>query len=249
MRRLAVTSTLSAVVLAAAGSLLLAPAHAAGVVPTAQLLAPSDLQPFGGPKKPVKQTFSADARSAKDVLVNAACLDAKGQPLTFPDADGWVAGGQVKGKGYRSVTEIVRTYSSTQAQAAAWNTLTSAIAGCATSTRAELTAGSNRDHYAITQVAQTVPDALALVEISRVVSTDRTINGDTTASYTVYRQAGTSIIETQLYLNPGKAVTPAQLATTNTLSSSLVTKWGVSAAPAASPSATPSASPSPSASR
>lgn len=243
MRRLAVTSALSAAALVAAGLLAGVSAHAAEAVPTARLITPADLKTLGGAKKPVKQTFSADARSAKDILVNAVCLDAKGQPLTFPDADGWVAGGQTKGKGYRSVTEIVRTYASAQAQAAAWNALTSAVAGCATATRSELTSGHSRDYYAVTQVAQTVPDGLGLVEVSRAVSTDKTINGDTTASYTVYRQAGTSIIETQLYLNPGKVITPQQMAATNTLSSTLVTTWN---AGAATPPATPSASPSPS---
>ena len=250
MRRLAVTSALTAIALAAGGAFLGIPAQAAGAVPTAQLMNSADLKAFGGAKKPVKQTFSADARTASDVLVNAVCLDAKGQPLTFPDADGWYAGGQTKGKGYRSVTEIVRTYASTQAQAAAWNALTSAVAGCATSTRGELTAGHSRDYYAITQVPQTIMNGLGLVEVSRAVSTDKTINGDTTATFTVYQQAGTSIIETQLYLNPGKAIQPSQTAEVITLSAILVSRWGGAAAtPATSASPSASATPSPSATR
>lgn len=250
MRR-AVTSILTAAVILT-GSLAAASAHAVEAAPTATLMTPADLKPFGGAKKPVKQTFSVDARRASDVLVNAVCLDAKGQPLTFPDADGWYAGGQTKGKGYRSVTEIVRTYSSSQAQAAAWNALTSAVGGCATSARGELTAGHARDYYAITQVPQTIVNGLGLVEISRAVSSDKTINGDTTATFTVYQQAGTSIIETQLYLNPGKAIAPAQADATITLSAILVSRWGGAAAtPSASatPSATPSVTPSPSATR
>lgn len=257
MRRLALTSALSALALAASGGLMAISVHAAEAVPSAQLMTKADLKPFGGAKKPVKQTFSTDARLASDVLVNGVCQDAKGQELTFPDADGWSVGGQAKGKGYRAVVEIVRTYSSTQTQAAAWNALTSAIAGCAPTTRGVLTAGHARDYYSITQVPQTVANGLGLVEISRAVSSDKTINGDTTATYTVYRQAGTSIIETQLYLNPGKAIQPGQQAAVNDLSASLVTRWGGAPAPTSSPSpaasaaptVSPSASASPSASR
>ena len=242
MRRFAITAALASIALVATGGVIAVSANAVGTAPTTRLITKADLKPFGGAKKPVKLTFSIDELTTDEV--NAVCINAKGQPLTFPDAGGWAAGGQVKGKRYQSVDELVRDYGTTQAQAAAWNALTSAIAGCAPIARQETTPGNPGEYAVVTQTQQTIADGLGILAVSKTVSTDNSVNGFSTASYTIFRQAGTAIIETVLYRNPGKTVTPKQVTTLTNLSTTLSTRWA-SATPVATPSASASASASP----
>lgn len=192
--------------------------------PTAKLMTKADLNPFGGLEPPAKYYWSVEQDGATD-RINSICLDAKGQPILFPDAAGWSAGGRVKAKGYREVNETVRDYGSAEALASAWSALNAALASCPASTREEMESGNKNEYFVVRQTPETVTDGVGILIQQRVVSRDRQINGSKTANYSVFMQSGTAIIEVNYYTNGGKTVPAATQKKVNALAADLVDRW------------------------
>lgn len=202
---------------------LSAPAQAAEAAPEARLMSRSDLQEFGGVRKPVKLHWSVTARTTD--LPNVLCLNAAGSAVTFPDAAGWSADGEVNSKKYAEVTEFVRDYGSADAANAAWASLVSATSACARSTREALTSGNPTEYYQVSQSASTSTDAVTTFERSVAVSSDERINGSTTVTYSSYRRSGSAIIQVMYYQNPGKKVDVGLRKKITDLTVELVDRW------------------------
>ena len=217
-----VPAILAATAITATG-LLAVPAHAAESAPTNRLMSQSDVQNFGGVRKPTNLHWSVTARTTD--LPNVLCLDAAGKDVLFPDAAGWSADAEVNSKQYASVTEFVRDYGSAEAATAAWSALAAATASCASSTREALTSGNPKEYYKVTQFASNAPDLVTVNERSVAVSADKRINGSSTVTYSSYRPSGNAIIQVMYYQNPGKKVSAGQQNKVDDLSQSLVARW------------------------
>lgn len=195
----------------------------AETIPSARLMTKADLKPFGGLYKPAKYYWDLGAQDSD--LVNSVCIDSKGQPILFPNANGWVAGGRLSGKKYADVTEFVRDYGTPEALAAAWTALTTALAKCPSTSTEEIESGNPREYYKVKQTPKLVTDSVALLKQQVAVSPDRRINGGSTATYSVYSQSGNAIVEVSYYSNPGKTVTAGTMAKVNELTAQLSTRW------------------------
>ncbi len=192
-------------------------------VPASQLMNKADLKPYGGLKKPATSSWDLGAQDTNNV--NSVCIDAKGQPILFPNAEGWLVGGRVKTKGYNDLTEFVRDYKTTEAQAAAWTALNTAFETCPATAREDIESGNPREYYTVKQTPKSVSNAIGLLVQQITVSPDRRINGSKTATYSVYSQSGTAIIEVIYYANPGRTIPAATIAKVNALSSNLSARW------------------------
>lgn len=224
MRRIsAIASTIALTATAFIGISSIAQASEDPAAPKAKILNQGDLAAFGGVKSPAKWTWSISSTDTD--RVNALCLDTKGQPILFPDSNGWAAGGQLKGKGYKSLDELVIDYQNADAATSAWSALLAGSANCATKTREELEAGHPREYNAVTQTKVPVDSGFGLLTTSVVNSTERAINGSRSSKYTVYMPSGTAIIEVVYYSNPGKTVNKAIIARTNALAKDLAERW------------------------
>lgn len=222
IKKIVATGALAAAVILG-GSVVGSVGAAADTAPTAKLMTKADLNPFGGLEPPAKFYWSVGADDTD--RINSICLDAKGQPVLFPDAAGWTAGGRVKAKGYREVNETVRDYGSAAALASAWSALNAALATCPASTREETESGNKNDYYVVRQTPETVTDGAGILVQQRAVSRDRQINGTKTATYSVFLQSGTAIIEVNYYTNGGKTVPASTRSKVNALAADLADRW------------------------
>jgi len=191
-----------------------APAQAAKP-PKDSLISAKDLATFG----PVDSaSFSISAHDA--ALPNPVCLGAAGEDLAFPNASGWDVNARILERGhYVDVTEAVLDYGTTDAAAKAYEALSQAAANCAPTTRTRSDATNRNTYDRVVQSTPAVPGAVAVAQRRVIVSKDTTIDGSTSASYHVYRLAGSSIVEVQYYSNPGKSVSAKTQAKVNRLSS------------------------------
>jgi len=208
---------------------LLATTMTLGVVSTAsaadapktQLMNQSDLTPFGGVKSGSWAIVPLDT-----TLPNAICTGANGQEIEFPKAKGWEANGQINvTKRYADVTEFVRDYGTQESSAQAWTALNAAAGQCPSKARSIMTPGSKKSYYNVTQTQPKVAGAVTMMTRSVAVSPDKSINGGSTASYSVYRQAGNAIVEVHYYSNPGVTVKAGTRDDVNKLSQELAARW------------------------
>jgi len=218
MRRVLVGLTVAMVALSFSTS-----AQSSQRAPQAQLMNQSDLKSFGGVVTPAKWYWSVEA--ADTDLINAVCIDAQGKNLTFDTANGWDAGGTVSLEPYTSITERVTNYSTSEAQAAAWQQLETAVASCDTKTKERVSSGDPSLYYSVTQSVATVNGGFAVTERSVARTKDKSINGSTTITYTTYRQSGTAIIAVDYYQNPGKTVSASKKAKVDALANKLTSRW------------------------
>ena len=207
----------------AASVAVVAPAQAAESAPTSRLMSQSDVQQFGGVRKPTNLHWSVTARTTD--LPNVLCIDAAGKDVLFPDAAGWSADAEVNSKQYASVTEFVRDYGSADAATAAWSALAAATSSCAANTREALTSGNPKEYYKVTQFASNAPDLVTVNERSVAVSSDKRINGSSTVTYSSYRPSGNAIVQVMYYQNPGKKLSAGLHNKVDDLSQSLAGRW------------------------
>jgi hypothetical protein len=201
----------------------LAPANAAESAPTARLMTQSDVQQFGGVRKPTSLHWSVSAYTTD--LPNVLCIDAANKDVTFPDSAGWRADAEVNSKQYAEVQEIVRDYGSADAAQSAWSALAAATASCASSGREALTSGNPKEYYKVTQYVSNATDLITTNERSVAVSSDKRINGSSTVTYSSYRPSGTAIIQVIYYQNPAKKVSAALQNKVDDLSAALAARW------------------------
>jgi hypothetical protein len=210
-------------------SALLATTMTLGVVSTAtaaqapksQLMNQADLTQFGGVKSASWGIVPLDT-----TLPNAICTGANGQEIEFPNAKGWEANGQINvTKRYADVTEFVRDYGTQESSNQAWQALNAAAVQCPSKTRSIMIPGSKKSYYNVTQTQPKVAGAVTMMTRSVAVSPDKRINGGSTASYSVYRQAGNAIVEVHYYSNPGVTVKAGTRDEVNQLSQELAARW------------------------